>query len=303
MISSTSWVLGAARKPVAPSSFAQGPFPEASFTLPVPFTLNRQTCPLHHGWRGSGIWAPSTAVFLTSWLPHGGPYSCLSSSEQEEASSPPLKPHRIIPALPLYLFSFTNPSSQPASVLSSWNPLIPLYLLQLVPSLLPSLFLFSCFLTSSPCHLTFHRTVLWCQFSERSPKPLKWSGFSSPQSDFLRHLTFLSMSWHSLVLDSHVTLSPDSSPLPLIMCSKIIFFFFFARPHILLNISPSTRGRTCITTVKAWNSNHQATRELPKIIFLLFTSLVPLMLMYPSLCTEYSFLFSHCVLFFSFCLF
>lgn len=42
------------------------------------------------------------------------------------------------------------------------------------------------------------------------------------------------------------------------------FFFFLAKPCSLQDLSSLTRAWNQAMAVKAWNTNHQATRELPK---------------------------------------
>lgn len=148
-----------ARKPLALSSFAQGPFPEASFALPVPFTLNRQTCPLHHGqWDLSSfnspllhlLASPQRSLLLPLVIRAGRGLFPSSEASPHHSCSPFVSASPSpIPHLSLQVSSHPEipHSFPPSSPVSTAPPATP-----------PSLF--SCFLTSSPCHLTFHPAVL-----------------------------------------------------------------------------------------------------------------------------------------------
>lgn len=149
-----------ARKTFSSSSFAQGPFPEASFALPVPFTQQTDL--------PTSSWAVGSELLQQpSSSPPCFPQRSLlllSSSEQEEASSPPFRSLTASFLRSLCIcFSFTNPlhpslqvSSHPETLIPSPPSFSPVS--TATPRHPPSLF--SCFLTSSPCHLTFHPAVL-----------------------------------------------------------------------------------------------------------------------------------------------
>ena len=132
MISSTSWVLGVARKPLAHSSFAQGPFPEASFALPVPFTLNRQIGPLHHGqWDLSSfkspllhlLASPQRSLLLPLVIRAGRGLFPSSEASPHHSCGPFVSASPSpIPLLSLQVSSSWNPSFLPTVLSSEYRP-------------------------------------------------------------------------------------------------------------------------------------------------------------------------------------